>query len=118
VTSRAWITFDARDYVNQQADVPLDALMRRIQELPQYIAPSEDAIGMSEARLAVSTEPPIKNLKGRALTPEAAKHHGVRWDQKTLAWILPIRDPETYALWGWQREGFLLVASLNESTSR
>ena len=97
--------FDARDYVNQQADVPLDALMRRIQELPQYIAPSDDEIGMSEARLAVFTAPPVKNLKGRALTPAAAEHHGVLWDAKTLAWILPIRDPDTFELWGWQEKG-------------
>ena len=96
--------FDARDYVNQQADVPLDALMRRIQELPQYIAPSDDAIGMSEARLAIFTEPPIQKLKGRALTPAAAAHHGVLWDSKNESWILPIRSPEDYSLWGWQEK--------------
>jgi len=96
--------FDARDFVNEQAEVPLDSLMKRIKELPQYV-PADDPIGMSEARLAVYTTPPEKQLKKRFLTAVAANHYGVLWDEKNSAWILPIRDPDTNELWGWQEKG-------------
>ena len=96
--------FDAKDFVNEDAEIPVDALAKRIRELPQYI-PAEEPLVMSEARLAVFTEPPIKELKKRFITPAAAKHHGVLWDEKNLAWILPIRDPDDYTLWGWQEKG-------------
>ena len=60
---------------------------------------------MSEARLAVFTDPPVNELKKRFLTVTTAKHHGVLWDPKNAAWILPIRDPNDYTLWGWQEKG-------------
>ena len=60
---------------------------------------------MSEARLAVYTDPPASELKKRFITAEAAKHHGVLWDTKNEAWILPIRDPNDFTLWGWQEKG-------------
>jgi DNA primase len=96
--------FAAKEFVEEEA-LPLDSLMKRIKDLPQYIQPAEEPIGMSEARLAVYTEPPAIELKKRFLTAEAAQHHGVLWDAKNAAWILPIRDPNDYTLWGWQEKG-------------
>lgn len=96
--------FDAKDFIEQSVEVPVDALLRRIRELPQYI-PTEDDIGMSEARLVVYTDVPDNELKKRFLTREAVDHYGVRWDAKNEAWIVPIRDPDTFALWGWQEKG-------------
>ena len=96
--------FDARDFVNQQAEIPLDSLMRRLKELPEYIAPS-DEIGMSEARLAVYTDVPERELKKRYLTREAVNAYSVKWDEKNEAWILPIRNADTYDLLGWQEKG-------------
>lgn len=96
---------EARDYVNDKADMPIDALMRRIKELPQYIQPESTPIGMSEARLVVYTEPPEKELRKRFLTAQAAKECEVLWDAKNDAWILPIRDPDDFSLWGWQEKG-------------
>ena len=96
--------FDAKDFVNEQAEIPLDSLLKRIKELPEYV-PASDPIGMSEARLAVFTDPPVNELKKRFITPNAAKHHGVLWDTKNNAWILPIRDPNDFSLWGWQEKG-------------
>lgn len=97
--------FDAKDYVGQsEEELPLDYLAKRIKELPQYI-PAEEEIAMSEARLAVFTEPPEIELKKRFLTKEAANHYGVLWDAKNEAWILPIRNPDTFDLWGWQEKG-------------
>jgi DNA primase len=96
---------EAREYVNDNAEVPLDALMRRIKDLPEYIQPEEPIIAMSEARLAVYTTPPDIELKKRFLTRGAVTVHGVLWDAKNEAWILPIRDPDTGALLGWQEKG-------------
>ena len=60
---------------------------------------------MSEARLAVFTDVPDKELKKRFLTREATDAHGVVWDTKNSAWILPIREPNDFSLWGWQEKG-------------
>jgi DNA primase len=97
--------FDAQDYIGDSAEVPLDSLMRRIKDLPEYIQPEEPTIAMSEARLAVYTTPPDIELKKRFLIRGAVEVHGVLWDAKNEAWILPIRDPDTGALLGWQEKG-------------
>lgn len=96
--------FDAKDFVESESEIPVDVLLRRIRELPQYI-PTVDDIGMSEARLAVYTDAPDKELKKRFLTRDGVNAHGVLWDEKNEAWILPIRNPDTHELWGWQEKG-------------
>ena len=96
--------FDAQDYIGESVEVSLDALMRRIKDLPQYVQP-EETIAMSEARLAVYIDPPDIELKKRFLTRDAVKIHGVLWDKSNDAWILPIRDPENGTLLGWQEKG-------------
>lgn len=60
---------------------------------------------INEARLASYDVPPSAALTGRSLTVEACDRYGVRWDHKSLAWITPIRDPESFELWGWQMKG-------------
>jgi DNA primase len=95
---------DARDYIDDTAEVPIDSLMKRIKELPQYVV-AEETIPMSEARLAVYGEPPDIELKKRFLTREAVNKYEVLWDETNEAWILPIRDPETFSLLGWQEKG-------------
>ena len=97
--------FDAKDYVDASEELPVDVLLKRIRELPQYIAHEAPAIEMSEARLAVYVEPPDIELKKRFLTRDAANAHQVLWDKKNEAWILTIRDPESHKLWGWQEKG-------------
>lgn len=95
---------DAKDFINEQGPLPLNSLAQRLKDLPMYIQPEEEAIPMSEARLAVYVDPPAEELKKRFITSKAAKHHGVLWDAKTSAWILPIRDPDNYSLLGWQEK--------------
>ena len=96
--------YDAQDFINEKAELPLDSLLKRLKELPEYI-PAEDPIGMSEARLAVFTDVPEIEMKKRFLKPAAVMHCGVLWDNKNNSWILPIRDPNTHELWGWQEKG-------------
>lgn len=96
---------EAKEYVNDKEEMPIDALMKRIKELPEYVTAVEEPIAMSEARLAVYTTPPAIELKKRFLTEESANKCGVLWDEKNQAWILPIRDPNDFSLWGWQEKG-------------
>jgi len=96
---------DAREYIDDTAELPIDSLMKRIKELPQYIQAEPEQIPMSEARLAVYTDAPDIELKKRFLTRESVDVHGVRWDTKLESWILPIRDPNDGSLWGWQEKG-------------
>jgi DNA primase len=96
--------FEMQDFLKEKSELPLDVLMKRLKDLPQYITPDEP-IGMSEARLAVFTDVPDKELKKRFLTRKATDAHGVVWDTKNSAWILPIREPNDFSLWGWQEKG-------------
>jgi DNA primase len=78
--------------------------MRLFDEEPvTYSGKVDTTQQINEASLALFTDPPEVELSKRSITLEAAKEYGVLWDKDT--WILPIRDPETGELWGWQRKG-------------
>jgi DNA primase len=61
-------------------------------------------LGISEHELYRFTQPPEEMLRKRNLTPEAAELHGILWNPEKLSWVLPIRDPYTGDLWGWQEK--------------
>lgn len=60
---------------------------------------------VTEAALALFEPPPAKALQSRHLTAEACAAFGVLWHPRKQHWILPIRDPLTGELWGWQEKG-------------
>jgi DNA primase len=60
---------------------------------------------VTEADMALFVAPPTWALRERRLTREAAEAYGVLWDRDTQRWILPVRDPFTGKLWGWQEKG-------------
>lgn len=97
--------FDAKDYVEKDSEIAVDVLLKRIRELPQYIPIQDDEIGMSEARLAVYTDAPDIELKKRFVTRTSVNDYGVLWDKENEAWILPIRDADSFNLLGWQEKG-------------
>lgn len=57
---------------------------------------------INEASLALFTDPPAEALESRGLTLEAAQKFGVLWDPKEGSWIIPIREPYTETLMGYQ----------------
>jgi len=59
---------------------------------------------ISEADMAMFTDIPEEILTGRNINPDLAKKFGVRWNAVNRSWILPIRDPYSYELWGWQEK--------------
>ncbi|MGW3860277.1 toprim domain-containing protein [Streptomyces sp. NPDC005047] len=60
---------------------------------------------LTEAALALFVPPPRRALDERGLTAEACSEFGVLWSPANKHWILPIRDPLTGELWGWQEKG-------------
>ncbi|MFF8283361.1 toprim domain-containing protein [Streptomyces albus] len=66
---------------------------------------AEEAVRVTEASLALFTPPPANVCARRRLTPDACRDFGVLWNPEKRRWILPIRDPFTDELWGWQEKG-------------
>jgi hypothetical protein len=60
---------------------------------------------INEASLALYVPPPPEALASRQLTARACEELGILWDAEKSLWILPIRDPDTYKLIGWQEKG-------------
>lgn len=59
----------------------------------------------NEARLALFSSPPHAELGRRGLSAGSVEHYGVLWNDTLECWILPIRDPHTGELWGYQEKG-------------
>ena len=85
------------------SEVSVEELGERLKQMSTYMAAPPKELPMNEARLALFTEPPQWALEKRHLTAEAAKHYEIMWDVDK--WILPIRNPNDYSLWGWQEKG-------------
>jgi hypothetical protein len=49
------------------------------------------------------TDVPLKYLKSRDITQEAARSHGIRWNPEKSSWIIPVIDPDG-GLLGWQEK--------------
>lgn len=99
--------WDIQEFIKTDPTEDPTILMKRIQDLPQYVHASDDEIPMSEARLAVYTVPPDYALERRRISRESARKYGVLWDPQEEHWILPIRDPHLGTLLGWQEKGHL-----------
>ena len=59
---------------------------------------------VSEVDLAMFTDVPEEVLKGRDITLEQSQAFGIKWNENNRSWILPIRDPYSFELWGWQEK--------------
>jgi DNA primase len=59
---------------------------------------------INEASLALYGIPPEDDCLERNLSVEAVDEYGVLWDHDKDQWIIPIRDPYTNELWGWQEK--------------
>lgn len=47
---------------------------------------------------------PANRLHDRNISTWAGEHCGLRWDPDERSWIIPIRDPQTFDVWGWQEK--------------
>lgn len=67
---------------------------------PQPAAPAEPQV--SEASLALFTPPPPGAMAARGISAVSCEALGILWDPARDSWILPVRDPHTGILRGWQ----------------
>jgi len=82
-----------------------DGLSRRLERAVAHKPTYEEVTTITESMLAAFTTPTQDMLRGRGLTMDAAEDYGVKYDSRKDAWILPIRDPLTSTLLGWQEKG-------------
>jgi hypothetical protein len=93
---------DAKDWFYESFDsIQLDVLT----EISTPIQ-KEPEVKITEASLAIFSEPPAEALRSRGLSAAAAKHHQLLWDSAKKNWIILIRDPYSNKLLGWQEKGF------------
>lgn len=95
----------AKDWLRSNVEVDLDALVKHMEEMRNTYVSLPRPVEMSEARLAVFDTPPEWALSARKVTDAACYDYGVLWDRRQETWILPIRNPETNKLMGWQEKG-------------
>jgi DNA primase len=97
------LDFDkAKDWLNIGGDLS-EAFERATKKKAQVF---DEIAYVSEATLAAFSTPPIDALKSRGLTPAAAAKHQILWDARLENWVIPIRDPRTGKLLGWQEKGY------------
>jgi DNA primase len=80
----------------------LDRIRRELSG--EYIYELARKVDTNEADLALFVPPPADVLASRFITAEAAKAYGILYDPIKDCWITPIRDPVSFALWGWQEK--------------
>ena len=93
---------EARTWINEGGELS-GAFEHAIKEKKPAL---EELVYISEATLAAFIEPPSYALRSRGLTQDAAYLHEILWDSLRDNWIIPIRDPETKKLLGWQEKGY------------
>jgi hypothetical protein len=97
--------YDAAKQWLESFELDLPSLVKRLDKVGQYQQPAPKPVPMTEARLAIYTDPPQWALDDRALTYESCQTYGIRWDADHDAWICPIRVPDTNKLMGFQVKG-------------
>jgi hypothetical protein len=95
----------AREWLSNISEISVEVLLERLRSMPVFITAPPKLLPMSEARLAIYTQPPAEQLAIRNLTSDSAKTYGVMWDAVRNYWILPFRDATTNGLLGWQEKG-------------
>jgi len=88
-------------YVNEIIGWARADRWREDYESSSYAPP---AYRISETDLAMFDSPPVDYMEQRDLREEYVKLFGVKWNTENKSWILPIRDPYTFDLWGWQEK--------------
>uniref|UniRef100_A0AAU3ICT2 Toprim domain-containing protein n=1 Tax=Streptomyces sp. NBC_01393 TaxID=2903851 RepID=A0AAU3ICT2_9ACTN len=74
---------------------------RKEQQRPSQVDTTKQ---INEASLALYVTPPLEACAERFFMPEDAEACGVLWDPARDMWIVPVRDPDTGMLWGWQEK--------------
>jgi len=95
----------AKAWLSRIQDVNPDKLAMVLANIPSRVEQHVAPVPMSEARLAIFVEPPQEELDARKISVASARHYGIVWDARKSDWILPVREPNTGKLLGWQEKG-------------
>jgi DNA primase len=76
-------------------------LERAMNRAPKF----EEVTEVTESMLSAFVEPPTSILRPRGLSMESTWYYGVKYDPRKDCWIIPIREPLTGKLLGWQEKG-------------
>lgn len=95
---------DAKDWLYLSFDNLTFGSEEGKEEKPEEVF--REVTKISEARLALFTDPPAHALKARGLTIEATQQYELLWDPSHSNWVTVIRDPYSNKLLGWQEKGF------------
>lgn len=87
-------------------DSNMSARFQRLTSTHKEAPRIEEPTIITESMLSAFIEVPDAALKSRGLTLDAANKYGIRWNRLENNWIIPIRDPQTNALLGWQEKGY------------
>ena len=91
-TATAWVNSGERN------------LTKAFERLLRPAMPQEKAIAVTESMLSAFTQPPTLELLNRGITNTAADFYEILWNTEHSSWILPLRDPITNKLVGWQEK--------------
>lgn len=103
-TASGFADYDAvEEWLKNYRD-SLEVAVRKLNRR-EWLGERPKVIEMTDARLAVFTEPPQWALEARNLTAESCRKYGIVWDDKEQSWITPLREAHTNKLLGWQMKG-------------
>lgn len=106
----------AKEWLSSSIDVDITQLLKSMEDSKSSYIRLPTVVPMSEARLAVYTDPPSWALEARQVTAEACKAYSVKWSPSINSWILPLREADTGNLMGWQEKGQLERHFMNRPT--
>lgn len=66
----------------------------------------EEPVVITESMLKAFVPVPEFALKSRGLTAESATKYGILWNKLENNWVIPIREPLSAGLIGWQEKGY------------
>ena len=94
----------SKEWVGDTSEELAEQLRRYVEKRPEQVF--KDVLNITEASLAAYVIPPFEALKSRGLTLDAVIKYQILWDRINNRWIIPIRDPITNELKGWQEKGY------------
>jgi Toprim-like len=87
-------------------DVTVSRLTSRIKQLIQGDKPKQEELNPIHESMLLAFKPvPEDVCRSRGLLPQAVDKYGVKWNALQSNWIIPIRDPISNSLLGWQEKG-------------
>lgn len=84
-----------------------DGLLAKLNRVTREDLPKvEEPTRITESMLSAFTSVPFEVAKARGLSVVDCEVYGIRWDERNKNWIIPIRDPISNKLLGWQEKGY------------